>query len=67
MGAVSLKRKLRVRFTRCRSMSAANIGPKLFHHTRTVSWQMSIPRSNSRSSTLRSDNGKRTYIMPPTG
>src|SRR3546814_2316733 len=27
------------------------------HHSRTVSWQMSIPRSNSRSSTFRSDSG----------
>ena len=38
------------------------IGPNLFHHSLTVSWQMSIPRSNSRSSTFRSDSGKRTYI-----
>lgn len=26
-------------------------------------WQMSIPRANSRSSPLRSDNGNRTYII----
>ena len=37
-------------------------GPKRFHRSRTVSWQMSMPRSNSRSSTLRSDSGCRTYI-----
>jgi hypothetical protein len=43
-------------------MSLANIGPNLFHHILTVSWQMSIPRSNSRSSTLRRLSGKRTYI-----
>jgi hypothetical protein len=42
-------------------MSAANIGPKRFHQYRTVSWQTSIPRSNSKSSTLRSDSGNRTY------
>jgi NAD(P)-dependent dehydrogenase (short-subunit alcohol dehydrogenase family) len=29
------------------------------HHILTVSWQMSMPRSNSRSSTFRSDSGKR--------
>ena len=46
----------------CRRMSAANIGPKRFHQWRTVSWQMSMPRSNNRSSTLRSDNGNRTYM-----
>jgi hypothetical protein len=44
-------------------MSPANIGPNLFHHIRTVSWQMSMPRSNSRSSTFRNDNGKRTFII----
>src|SRR3546814_3637124 len=33
------------------------------HHSRTVSWQMSIPRSNSRSSTFRSDSGYFTYII----
>ena len=31
-------------------------------HSLTVSWQMSIPRSNSRSYTFRSDSGKPTYI-----
>jgi hypothetical protein len=43
-------------------MSAANIGPNLFHQNRTVSWQMSMPRSNSTSSTFRNDSEKRTYI-----
>ena len=41
----------------------ANIGPNRFHQNRTVSWLMSIPRSANRSSTLRSDNGYRTYII----
>jgi hypothetical protein len=44
-------------------MSPANSGPNLFHHIRTVSWQMSMPRSNSRSSTFRKLSGKRTYII----
>jgi hypothetical protein len=34
-----------------------------FHQCRTVSWQMSIPRSKSRSSTFRRLSGKQTYIM----
>jgi hypothetical protein len=42
-------------WTRLRRISPANIGPNRVHHSRTVSWQMSMPRSNSRSSTLRSD------------
>jgi hypothetical protein len=50
-------------WTRLRRISPANIGPNRVHHSRTVSWQMSMPRSNSRSSTLRSDSGYRTYIM----
>ena len=29
-------------------ISLANIGPKRFHQNRTVSWQMSMPRSNSK-------------------
>jgi hypothetical protein len=33
-----------------RSKHRANIGPNRFHQNRTLSWQMSIPRSNSRSS-----------------
>ena len=31
-----------------------------FHHSRTVSWQTSIPRSNRRSSTLRGLSGTQT-------
>ena len=42
------------------SVSAANIGPNLFHQKRTVSWLISILRSCSRSSTFRSDKGNRT-------
>jgi hypothetical protein len=41
----------------------SNVGANLVHHIRTVSWQMSMPRSNSRSSTFRSESGKRMYIM----
>src|SRR6202051_2429135 len=52
---MSAMRRLRI--------SAANIGPNLFHQNRTVSWLMSIPRSANRSSTLRSDSGYRTYII----
>jgi hypothetical protein len=51
-----------MRLTRLRRTSPANIGPNLFHHSRTVSWQMSIPRLNSRSSTFLRLSGKRTYI-----
>lgn len=39
--------------------SAANIGQNLAHENRMVSWQISIPRSWSRSSTSLSDNGNR--------
>ena len=39
------------------------IGPKRFHQNRIVSWLTSIPRSRRRSSTLRSDSGKRTDII----
>ena len=49
--------------TRFLRISAANIGPNRFHQNRTVSWLMSIPRSASKSSTLRSDRGYRTYII----
>src|SRR5208337_2715947 len=49
--------------TRFLRISAANIGPNRFHQNRTVSWLMSIPRSASRSSTLRSDSGYLTYII----
>ena len=38
-------------------ISAANVGPNLFHHNHTVSCQMSTPRSASRSSTLCSESG----------
>ena len=44
-------------------MSPANIGPNRFHHIRTVSWQMSMPRSNSRSSTFLRLSGYFTYII----
>src|SRR5277367_1702694 len=46
-----------MRSTRLRRISAANIGPNRFHHSLTVSWQMSIPRSARRSSTFRNDSG----------
>jgi hypothetical protein len=49
--------------THWRRMSAANSGSERFHQSLTVSWQMSIPRSSSRSSTLRGDNGDHTYII----
>ena len=49
--------------TRRFRISEANIGPNRFHQKRTVSWQMSMPRSCSRSSTLRSDSGNRMYII----
>src|SRR5271154_2009018 len=49
--------------TRLLRISAANIGPKRFHQNRTVSWLISIPRSASRSSTLRSDSGYLTYSI----
>ena len=53
----------RILLTRRRLISPANIGPNRFHHIRTVSWQMSIPRSQGRSSTFRKLSGKRTYII----
>ena len=49
--------------TRWRRMSDANSGPNRFHQKRIVSWQTSMPRSNSRSSTFRRESGNRTYIM----
>jgi hypothetical protein len=52
-----------MRWTRFLRISPANIGPNRFHQSRTVSWQMSMPRSNSRSSTFLSDSGYRTYII----
>ena len=45
------------RATRRRLVSPANSGPKRFHQNLTVSWQTSMPRSTSRSSTCLSDNG----------
>lgn len=56
-------RKPCIQLTRWRRTSAANSGPKPGHHNRTISWQMSLPRSNSRSSTFRKLNGDRTYII----
>ena len=53
----------RIRLTRFRRISAANIGPNLFRQNRTVSWLISMPRSCRRSSTLRSESGKRTYSI----
>jgi hypothetical protein len=43
--------------------SPANNGPNLFNQCRTVSWLISMPRSNSSSSTFRKERGKRTYII----
>ena len=45
------------------ALRGANIGPNRFHQSRTASWQMSIPRSASMSSTFRRDSGNFTYIM----
>jgi hypothetical protein len=42
-------------------VSSLSIGPNLRHQTRTVSWQMSMPRLCSRSSTLQSDRGHPTH------
>ncbi len=56
-------RLARIRSTHLRRISAAHIGPNLFHHKRTVSWLISMPRSWRRSSTLRRDSGNRTYII----
>jgi hypothetical protein len=39
------------------------MGPNLFYHGLTVSWEMPMPRSNSTSSKFRKDNGERTYII----
>lgn len=55
--AIALRRR-----SNARQMSPANNGLNLFHHSLTVSWQISIPRSNSRSSTFRNDSGKRMYV-----
>src|SRR5277367_5495757 len=55
--------KPRIWATRLFSISPANIGPNRFHQNRTVSWLMSIPRPDKRSSTLRNDCGYFTYII----
>lgn len=55
--AIALQRRSNARQT-----SPANNGPNLFHQSLTVSWQISIPRSNSGSSTFRDDSGKRMYV-----
>ena len=52
-----------MRSTRLPRISAANSGPKRFHQKRTVSWQISMPRSASRSSTFRSDYPYLTYLI----
>lgn len=44
--------KARIRGARFRRILAANNEPNRFHYSRTVSWQMSMPRSTSRSSTI---------------
>jgi Flavodoxin-like fold len=51
--------------TRLFRISAAKMGPNLFHQNRTVSWLMSLPRSDKRSSTLRSDSGYFTPFQAP--
>ena len=51
--------------TRRLRISDANSGPNRCHQDRTVSWLMSMPRSCSKSSTFRSDNGSRMYNPPP--
>lgn len=43
--------------------SAGRSGPILFHQCRTASWQVSIPRSASRSYAFRKLSGNRTYII----
>ena len=51
-------------WTRFRRISAANTGPNRFHQSRTVSWQMSMPRPNGRSSTFLSDSGYLPWPRP---
>ena len=53
----------RIQLTRFLRISAANIGPNLFHQNRTVSWLISTPRSCKKSSTLWSESGKQTYSI----
>ena len=55
-------RQHRIRSTRRFLTSAASLGPNRLHQNHTVSWLISMPRSWSRSSTLRSDSGNLTYI-----
>jgi hypothetical protein len=43
--------------------ASSHIEPNRFLQSRTVSWQMPIPRSNNKSSTFPSESGYRTYIM----
>ena len=50
--------KVRMRSTRWRRISAPNIGLNLIHQNRTISWQMSMPRSCSKSSALRKESGQ---------
>jgi hypothetical protein len=45
------------------AVSAVNIGPNRFQQNRTVLWQISMPRSNSKSSICRSDSEYRMYII----
>jgi len=56
-------RQHRIRSTRRFLTSAASLGPNRLHQNLTVSWLISMPCSCSRSSTLRSDSGKRMYII----
>ena len=49
--------------TRRFEISAANIGPNRFHQSRTVLRLISMQRSCRTSPTLRSEHGKRTYII----
>jgi len=51
----------RIRLTRVLRISGAKTGSNLFHQKRAISWLMSIPRSRSRCSTLRSASENRTY------
>jgi hypothetical protein len=59
------QRQLEYDLSRTRRLrsSAANIGPNRFHQKRTISWQMSMPRSWRKSSTCCSESGNRTYII----
>jgi hypothetical protein len=52
-----------MRLTCIHTTSAANIGVNGCHPNCTVAWQMSLPRSCSRSSSSRCDKRNRTYII----